>query len=302
LRVSSRRVKPPHRIGAHARYQQRRRLRQAFGRGYGTARGEKAKARGTKHRSVRVSILEETHVATTEEVVDRTLKRLYNLGSQTFGSSPYSEHFDRWLMNLTDVLSEFELSPTIKADDQFIKERSQTLSNVRLELEERRREEASLEEVNKSLLNSRVVLERINRKYAAGVKEIEGQKNSEIKRLNDEMDSLRGELGTIARMKAGLFRGISKKAKTQMEMEATQRLNSAQRELELALLDFNVKRERLRDEFEREKQPVIEQIRVRQKEVKDLEIDGSLEDRRVACEALVDAVNALLERKTFHVH
>jgi len=274
----------------------------ASGRGYGTSRHEKAKARRRKHRTVSGSILEETHVATMEEVVDRTLKRLRNLGNQTFASSPYSEHFSRWLMNLTDVLSEFESSPTISADDQFIKERSQILSNVELELEERRRKEASLMDSIKSLSDSKILLQRIEEEYATQAREIEARKNSEIKRLYTNIDSLRGELDAIAQMKTGLFRGISKKNKAQKETETTQRLNTARAELELAMLDFTAEREKLREELERKKQPIIEQVRDHQKEIESLETDGSLEDRRVACEALVNAVNALLQRKTSQLH
>lgn len=279
-------------------YRQRMKSPRASGRGYGTPRHEKAKARGRKHRSIGRSILEENHVAAAEEVVEKTLKRLRTLGSQRFASSPYSEHFSRWLMNLMDVLSEFESSPTISADDQFVKERSQILSNVELELEERRRKEASLEESIRSLSNSKNLLERIKEEYATRAREIEGRKNSEIKRLYSNIDSLRGELDDIARMKTGLFRDISKKAKAQKETETTQGVNTGQRELELAMLDFTVVQERLRDEYERKKQPVIEQIKDHQKETEHLETDGSLEDRWFACEALVDAVNALLQRKT----
>jgi DNA mismatch repair ATPase MutS len=233
-----------------------------------------------------------------EEVVDGTLKRLRTLGNQRFASSPYSEHFSRWLVNLMDVLSEFESSPTISADDQFVKERSQILSNVEFELEERHRREVSLEESVKSISDSKILLERIEDEYATMAREIEGRKNSEIKRLYSNVDGLRGELDDVARMKAGLFRAISKKAKAQRETEITQRLNSAQSEIELTIQNFAAEQERLRDEYERKKQPVIEQIRDYQKEVENIEIDVSLEDRRVACEALVNAVNALLQRKT----
>jgi hypothetical protein len=274
----------------------------ASGRGNGTPRHEKAKARGRKHRSIGRSIGEEKHVATMEEVADRTLKRLRTLGSQRFASSPYSEHFDRWLMNLADVLSEFESSPNISVDDQFIRERLQILSDVELALEERRRKEASLEEAIRSLSNSKNLLERIKEEYATRAREIEGRKNSEIKRLYSNIDSLRGELDDTVRMKTGLFRGISKKARDQKETETTQGLNTGQRELELAMLDFTVVQERLRDEYERKRQPVIEQIRDRQKKIENLETDCSLEDRWFACEALVDAVNALLQRKTFQLH
>ena len=65
----------------------------------------------------------------------------------------------------------------------------------------------------------------------------------------------------------GGFRGISKRDREQKETEAIQELNNRQRELELAMLDFTEVQERLRDEYERKRQPVIEQIRNRQKKM-----------------------------------
>jgi len=245
---------------------------------------------------------EEKHVATMKEVSDKTLKRLRNLGTQKFGSSPYSEHFDRWLLNLTDVLSEFESNPNISADDQFVKERSQILSIVKIELEERRRKEASLEEAAKSLSNNKNLLERIQEEYATRTREIKGQKNRETKRLYNNIDNLREELDHIVRMKTGIFRGISKKDREQKEIETTQEINAVQRELELAMLDFTEVKEKLRDGYEKKRQPVIEQIRDCKKKIENLDTDGSLEDRWFACEALIDAVNALLQRKTLQLH
>ncbi|MGA3291014.1 MAG: hypothetical protein ABSD42_12340 [Candidatus Bathyarchaeia archaeon] len=283
-------------------YQPPKKSPRASGRGYRKLQHEKVKDRGRKHRSAGDSKREEQHVATMKEISDKTLKRLRTLGSQRFGSSPFSEHFDRWLVNLTDVLSEFESSPNISADDQFVKERSQILAIVKIELEERRRKEASLEEASKSLSKSKNLLERINEEYATRTREIKGQKNSEIKRLYNNIDSLKEELDYIVRMKTGLFRGISKKDREEKETETTQELNTGQRELELALLDFTEVQERLRDEYERKKQPVIEQIKDCQKKIENLETDGSREDRWFACEALIDAVNALLQRKKLQLH
>jgi phage terminase large subunit-like protein len=68
------------------------------------------------------------------------------------------------------------------------------------------------------------------------------------------------------------------------------------------MLDFTEVQERLRDEYERKRQPLIEQIRDYQKKIENLETDGSREDRWFACEALVDSVNALLQRKTLQLH
>lgn len=281
-------------------YQQRVGSRRDSGRGHGMHRREKAKAksRGQKRRSGGSYGPEEDHVLTSEEVVDRTLKRLRNLGNQVFALSPFSEHFSRWLVDLRVVLSEFESSPTVSVDDQFLKERSQILSNVELELEKRRSEEASCDEAVKSLSDNRILLERIEGEYTARTRDAEGQKEFEIKRLSSNVDGLREELDRIARMKTGIFRAVSKKAKARKETEATERLNLAQKELASTVQNFAAEQERLRDEYEKKKQHVIEQIRVEEKEVENQDVDGSLETRQAACEVLINAVNALVERKS----
>jgi hypothetical protein len=262
-------------------------------------RREKAKAKTARreHRSSASYILEEKPVSTSEEVADKTLNRLHNLGNQKFLLSPFNEHFDSWLGSLRDVLSEFESSPAISADDQFVKNRSQILSNVELKLEERRRQEASSLEALKSLSKNRILLERIEEEYTAETKEIETGKKSEIKRISSNINGLKGELDRLARTKSGIFRAMSNKAKAQKEAEATQRLNSARKELASAMQRFTAEQERLRDEYGRRKQPITEQMQHQQKKIEDQEIDGSLEARQAACEALANAVNALKQRK-----
>ena len=262
----------------------------------------RAKAAREKRRSSGSYVSEEHHVPTLEEVSDRTLNRLRSLGNQRFALSPFSEYFGSWLVDLRDVVFEFESSPTVRVDGKFLKERSQILSNVEVELEERRREEATLDRITKGLSGNRILLERIEEEYTDKTREIEGRKASEIRRLSSNIDGLREELDRIARMKTGIFRRVSEKAKAQKEAEATQRLNSEQRELALAMHHFSAEKEKLRDEYEKKKQPVIEQILDQQKEIENLEIDGSLETRRAACEALVNAVNGLLQRERSSLH
>jgi hypothetical protein len=285
-------------------YQSRVRSPGSSGRGRGVPRRKKAKAKvkRQKHRSGGSYIPDENHVPTSEEVADRTLNRLRNLGSQRFAVSPFSEYFGRWLGNLRDVLSEFESSQTISADDQFLKERSQILSDVELPFQEMRHNEASREEAVKSLSHNRILLERIEEENASRTREMEGLKDGEIKRLSSNIDGLREEVNRIARMKTGIFRGISEKARAQKEAEATERLNSGERELALAVQHFAAEQERVREEYERRKRPVIEQIQDLQKEIEKQEIDGSVEARRAACEALVNAVNALFQRKDSSPH
>jgi len=74
-------------------------------------------------------------------------------------------------------------------------------------------------------------------------------------------------------------------------------LSDKQQELEMLVLNFRDREKRLREEFERKREPVAEDVKVFQKRVKQLDEDGSLEERWFACEVLIDAVNGLLQRK-----
>jgi hypothetical protein len=225
------------------------------------------------------------------------LNTLHNLGNQRFALSPFSEHLDRWLANLNQAVSEFESSPEITVDSQYTKERSQILSNIELDLVERRQKEATAGEVIKILSDNRILLEQTEKDYANATKKIAERKDTEIKRLSSGIDSIKQELDRIAQMKAGIFRAVSKNAKAQKEAEATQRLNAAQSELTLAIQHFTVEQEASKDEHERRKQPIIEQIQNAEKEIQSQEIDDSLEARQAACEALVNIVNSLFQRK-----
>jgi len=280
-------------------YQPRTRAPRKSGRRREMPRHERAKAKaiGKKHRSRRSYVSEEKHVPTSEEVVDRTLNSLRILGNQRFALPPFYELFGIWLANLRDVLSEFESSPTISVDDQFVKDRSQILMNVELQLEKRRCEEVSRDEAIKNLSNNRILLEQIKEEYTARAKEIEERKDREINRLSRNVGGLGEELYRIARMKTGIFRAVSKKAKAQKEAEATRRLDSAERELALTVQHFTAEQERLRDEYEIRKQPIIDQVRCLSKWIGNQEFDRSLEDRRDACDSLANAVNAILQRK-----
>ena len=196
-------------------YQSRAGSPRNTGRGRGVQRREKAKARTHKRRFSGSRLSEENRVLTAGEAADRTLNSLRSLGNQRFALAPFNEHFGRWLTDLRVVLSEFESSPTVKVDDQFVKERSQILSNVEAELEELRRKEASGDEAFRSLSDNKALLERIEKEYIVRTKEIKARKDSEIKRLSSSVDGLKQELDRISKMKTGIFRRISKKGKAQ---------------------------------------------------------------------------------------
>jgi DNA repair exonuclease SbcCD ATPase subunit len=267
------------------------------GRGRQRSRREKKKTRGKKHSSSGKYLLEENQAPTSEEVAEKTLSGLHSLGNQTFAVFPFVAYFDDWIVSLKGVLATFESNPSVITDEQFVKERTQLLANVEQQLEERRRKEVSLSEAISSLSKNKTLLERIKKEYATSSREIEARKNREIKRLNRNIAVFKGELDDLAKVKAGLFRAMSKKAKAQKEAEITQRLNDAQSALESAAPNSAAEKERLRNDYEKQKQLVSAQIEKLQKEITDADVDGSSADRQAACEALANAVNALLKRK-----
>jgi hypothetical protein len=272
--------------------------RRSTGRGRRKSHHEKARRKGQKHRSSGKYLLEESEAPTSEEVVEKTLSRLQSLGEQVFAFSPFSKYHDDWLLSLKSVLSEFEWNPAITVDEEFVNARSQVIADVELKLAEKRREEAVLSEATRRLAEQNHLLVQIDRDYATATRELASKRNSEIKTLTHRVHDFEEELEEISRMKASVFSPFARRAKSQRRTEVTRRLNAAKSELDSVLKAFEVDQEKLHDEYEKRKQTVIEQVRSLEKKIVGLETDGSVEDRRFACEELVNAVKALLQRKT----
>ena len=240
---------------------------------------------------------EKAQIFTEKEISEATLRRLHTLGSQKFGSSPFSEHFNRWLTNVSIVLDEFQTHPDIKVDKQFVTECTQTLSTIGSQLKERRRQETSLDQELKNLAYCRERLNQINSEYAAIASKIRGQKNRDIRRINSSINRLKEEQEEVIRMKTGLFRSVSKKEREQKEIVIVEELNNKQTELEIVILDFKNQQKILQDNYEKKKEPVLEQIYDLKKKIRHMDMDDSLEDRWFACEALIDSINSFLQRK-----
>jgi hypothetical protein len=271
----------------------------------GSGRGQKsqqerAKAKREKHQPRGRYLEEESKAATSEEIAERTISRLSRLGVQKFAVSPFSQYFDDWLVNLKSIISEFASSPVVIVDDLFMKESSEILSRVEREFEERRRNEVELEKLTKRLSDTNHLLVQIDAEYASKTREIGPKRNAEISRLTRNAHDLEEELEHVGKLKTSIF-GLSKKAKARKQAEVTQKLDSSKKELELAVQNFRVEQEKLHDEYEKKKQDVIAEVTNLENQVEKLEPDGSLEDRREACEALANVVNSVLQRKTASV-
>jgi hypothetical protein len=276
-------------------YRPQTRSRRNTGRGRRKLHHEKSKGKGQKHRSYG-KYLEESEAPTFEEVVAKTLVRLRSLGDQIFAFSPFSQYFDDWLLSLKSVLSEFESDAAANVDEEFVKERSQAIADIELKLDERRREEAVLVEATRRLADQNHLLVKIDREYATATRKLASKRNGEIKRLTRRVRDFEEELDETSQMKTGI-NPFAKRAKSNRMADVTRKLDAAKSEVESVVKTFEVDQEKLHDGYEERKQAVIEQVRKLEKEIEGLETDRSVEDRRLACEALVNAVEALLKRE-----
>jgi hypothetical protein len=282
-------------------FQARARTPRDFGRRPGRSKSQtKPGKRGTGggHR------LEEEHITTPTEVVDKTFNSLSRLGNQRFAVAPFHEHYDRWLLSVRSVLSEFEANPTVTVDDRFKEESSRVLSGIELILKDRRVKETSNDEAvrraSRSVMDAKSLLAHAEREYAGKMSQIAGEKEHAVRPIVTNMGKVREELNRIVRMRAGFLRGVSKKAKAQKTTEATQKLDSTEKELTRIEQSFASEQQKLQNEYQRRRRQILEQIANYQREIENLEAgmqaDDALDARHAACNALISAVNSLLQR------
>ena len=239
----------------------------------------------------------EKTVPSQQQIFEVTLKRLHTLGNQKFGSTPFSEHFNRWLRTIETVLDEFETHQNINVDEQFTEERKQILETIKLQLENHQKRENTLEKQINNLSGTKKSLQQINKEHLTKALILKGQKIATLKQLNKELDTLKKEQNQIVKLKTGFFRGISKKEREKKEATVVQRYLDKQQEFEVVALDFKEKQKQLKEEYERKREPIIEEIKNLQKCVKEIDEDSSLEERWFACESLKDILNNFFQRK-----
>jgi predicted nucleic acid-binding Zn-ribbon protein len=256
---------------------------------------EKKKNRVHKIRGKK-QILEEKHADTAGEITEKTLSSLKRLSEQKFAVSPFSRYFDDWLLNLKEVLSEFETNPDITVDDVFMKERERIIAKIEEEFNGAKQREATLNESVRELADKNHRLVELDDEYAANTRDLGPKNNAELKELTHEVHHLEEELEDVRALKTSFF-GFTKIAKAKREIEVQGRLGAARKAVEEAIEKFKAEQEELHDEYEKKKQAVIEEVQALEKEVEKLETDVSVDVRQAAGEELIKAINELFHRK-----
>jgi hypothetical protein len=254
------------------------------------------KAKEKKQRSGAKYLQQETPEVSPQEVTDKTLGCLTKLGNQIFALSPFSQYFDDWLVNLQQVISEFESNPTIKTDEQFSKERAQIFLDVEGALAENRLQESNLTGEAKALADNNHLIVEADKEYAEKTRALSNKRNAEVQRLTHQTQELETEVEKQQEIKISIFNFTARRKAAEKLAQTTQALKNTKNELALTLQNFPVEQEKLHDSYEKKKQELNATSDRLHLELEKLETDTSTTARQTACKALVESINSLLKR------
>jgi vacuolar-type H+-ATPase subunit I/STV1 len=242
---------------------------------------------------------EETPEVSAKQVAERTLGGINRLGNQIFALSPFSQYFDDWLVNLGQVVSEFESNPTISVDEQFQKTRAQVFSDVEAALAEDRLAESTLTEEAKALEENNHKIADADKEYAEKTRDLSNRRNTELQHLSTTVRELEDDLASQQDVKIGFFKFKEKREAAEKLAQTTQKLKATKNELEISVDNFKVEQEKLHDNYEKCKQELNETSDRLHKQLEKLETDTSTEARQTACNTLAQAIDSLMQRTPY---
>lgn len=261
-----------------------------------TKSSHEKKAKERKQRAGAKYLIEESPQATPQEAADKTTNSLTKLGSQIFALSPFSQYFDDWLVNMRQVISEFESNSAIKADEQFVKERMQVFLDVEGSLAEKRLQESNITAEAKALADNNHLIVEADKEYAEKTRDLSNKRNTDVQRLTHKINELENEVGRQQEIKVSFYKIKEKKRVAETLAQTQQNLRNTKNELEVTLQNFAAEQEKLHDSYEKRKQELNEASDRLHKELEKLETDTSTAPRQTACNTLVRAINELIKR------
>lgn len=254
------------------------------------------KTKEKKQKQTAKRLQEETPEVSPKEVAERALAGVNRLGNQIFALSPFSQYFDDWLVNLKQTISEFETNPAITADEQFQKECERIFTDVAGALAEDRLAESTLTQEAKALEDNNHKIADADKEYAERSRELSNKRNCEIQKLSTEVRQLEDDLAAQQDVKFGFFKFKEKRVAAEKLAQTKKDLTAAKNRLEVTMESFKAEQDKLHDNYEKEKQELFETSDRLHKELEKLETDTSAQARQSACNALAQAITALMQR------
>ena len=135
-----------------------------------------------------------------------------------------------------------------------------------------------------------------DKEYAEKTRELSFKRNAEVQRLSTEIRELEDDVASQEEIKIRFYQVMARRRAAEKLAQTRQNLKSTKNELEVALQSFTADQEKLHDNYEKKKQEITDRVDALHKELEKLETDTSIDARQAACNALANAINALLQR------
>jgi DNA repair exonuclease SbcCD ATPase subunit len=231
-----------------------------------------------------------------------TLNSLEHLGNQRFVLPPFSEHFKRWVKDVTTLLSDFEVQLPEAVNQQYKQSIEKTLSNLEGALKERMETESSisskLSDAQRQLAKYESELSKVDHDYKTRTHEVRRRYEQSFEKLRREIDTLDGQRLRILHTKPTLIEKLFRRSEVNLEEKANA-LRSKKNALGDSKEALKQDLEKHRVEYENRRNQVTEQLsalRAELEESKGSKLDDALEIRKAACEELRQEVSEAVDR------
>jgi len=245
---------------------------------------------------------EETSAIDPSQIRSVTLNSLDHLCNQRFALPPFSEHFQRWMKDVTTLLSDFETELPAAVDEQYKQGLEKALSNLQVAFRERTETETTistrLSDVQRQLTAYEGELSKLDHDYKSHTHEVRRRYEQSFEKLRHEISVLDGERLRILHRKPTLLQRLFSRSEVSIE-ETANALRTKKNALtdRKELLKQDMKRQRV--EYENRLSVLAEQLsalRAQLEKSNDSKLDDALDVRKAACEELRRAVSETVGR------
>jgi uncharacterized protein YukE len=233
---------------------------------------------------------------------------LEHLGNQRFALPPYSEHFQRWIKDVTTLLGDFEMKLPEPIEQQLKERIGKTLSEIEIALKELTATETDvsgrLSDTQQQMAACESEESRLESDYKTRTHQTRRRHEQSFERLRREIEALEQERLKRLHARPRFFQKIFHRSETNLEDKADS-LRSKKTALADGRQALTRELELLRIEHETRRNELTEQLsilRAKLEESKKSKLDDALDIRKAACEQLrieVDeAVDVVLKQQS----
>jgi hypothetical protein len=227
-----------------------------------------------------------------QEVSSRLSNALEHLGNQRFGTVPFAEHFQRWILDIESVLNDFRNSLPGATNESFDRSVADLISNIRSELNTRIETERTLStkiaESQRELSANEREMAELEAQQRNTTNEARRKSEKSMKKLRGEIDALDSERLKLLRHKPTILERILRSGRVRLEANSRS-IQSRRTDLESKERDLKRRLDILRANYEETRKPLAArqtELREELTKLRTITLDDAVEIRKTTCEKL----------------